>query len=171
MTMKRILLYLTLCLALTGCKENNWMDWKVQNELWLTQNLQNDPGVRVTPSGLQYKIIADPTPSDARPNKTSTVICDYKLRLINGNVIENYTGRQISLSQVISGFAEGCCLIHNNGDIRIFIPYALGYDEVKVSDNDTYNAVGNEATEGTQSHIPPYSTLIFDIHICSVTGN
>lgn len=171
MTMKRILLYITLCLALTACKENNWMDWKVQNELWLEQNLKNDPSIRVTASGLQYKIIADPTPSDARPNKTSTVICDYKLRLINGNVIENYTGRQISLSQVISGFAEGCCLIHNNGDIRIFIPYALGYDEAKISDNDTYNAVGNEATEGTQSHIPPYSTLIFDIHICGVTGN
>ena len=169
MTMKRILLYLTLCLALTGCKENNWMDWKVQNELWLTQNLQNDPGVRVTPSGLQYKIIADPTPSDARPNKTSYVTCDYTLRLINGNKVEGGHAT-FNHAQVISGFAEGCCLIHNNGDIRIFIPYALGYDEDKVTDNDTYNAVGNEGTEGTQGYIPPYSTLIYDIHICGVTG-
>lgn len=170
MTMKRILLYLTLCLALTACKENNWMDWKVQNELWLEQNLKNDPSIRVTASGLQYKIIADPTPSDARPNKTSYVTCDYTLRLINGNKVEGGHAT-FNLAQVISGFAEGCCLIHNNGDIRIFIPYALGYDEKKVSDNDTYNAVGNEGTEGTQGHIPPYSTLIYDIHICSVTGN
>ena len=58
------------------------MDWKVQNELWLEQNLKNDPSIRVTTSGLQYKIIADPTPSDARPNKTSYVTCDYTLRLI-----------------------------------------------------------------------------------------
>ena len=170
MTMKRILLYLTLCLALTACKENNWMDWKVQNELWLEQNLKNDPSVRVTASGLQYKIIADPTPSDARPNKTSYVTCDYTLRLINGNkVAGGHTS--FSLSQETSGLAEGCCLIHNNGDIRIFIPYALGYDEGKVSENDTYNAVGNEGTEGTQGYIPPYSTLIYDIHICGVTGN
>lgn len=169
-TLQRILLFSAVLIALTGCKENQWTDWKVQNELWLEQNLQNDPSIRVTSSGLQYKILADPTPTDARPNRSSTINCDYTVRLINGNTIEGGNGT-FYLGSVISGFAEGCCLIHNNGDIRLYIPYSLGYDEVKVSDNDTYNAAGNEATEGTHSYIPPYSTLIYDIHICSVTGS
>ncbi|MBQ1874810.1 MAG: FKBP-type peptidyl-prolyl cis-trans isomerase [Paludibacteraceae bacterium] len=168
--MKRIFFFLALALLMTGCKENNWTEWKVQNELWLQRNLEQDSMVKVTASGLQYKILADPTPTDAKPSRTSYVTCDYTLTLINGNKLEGGHGT-FALSSVISGFAEGCCLIHNNGDIRIFVPYYLGYDEEKVNDNDTYNAVGNEGTEGTHSYIPPYSTLIYDIHICSVSGS
>jgi len=160
-----------LCAILfLGCKQNNWMDWKTQNEVWLAQNKASDSAVKVTASGLQYKILADPTPQDAKPNKTSYVTCDYTLRLINGNVLESGHA-SFSLSSVISGFAEGCCLVHNNGDIQLFIPYNLGYDQTKVDEDDEYNAVGNEGTEGTHSYIPPYSTLIYDIHICSVSGN
>ena len=161
------------CLAallLVGCKQNNWVDWKTQNELWLTQNAAKDNQVKKTSTGLQYKILADPTPLDAKPNKTSYVTCDYVLKLINGNELERGHAT-FALSSVISGFAEGCCLIHNNGDIRLFIPYYLGYDKTKVDDGDEYNAVGNEGTEGTHSYIPPYSTLIYDIHICGVSGN
>lgn len=167
--MKRIFLFLAITIALTGCKENKWTEWKVQNELWLQQNLK-DSTVKVTASGLQYTILADPTPTDAKPNRTSYVTCDYTVKLINGNQIEGGHG-QFYLGSVITGFAEGCCLIHNNGDIRIFVPYHLGYDEQKVSDNDTYNAAGNEGTEGSHAYIPPYSTLIYDIHICSVSGS
>ena len=165
----KIFTLLLIALALFGCKENKWMDWKVQNEVWLEQNLQ-DPDVKVTSSGLQYIILADPTPSDAKPSRTSTVTCDYTLRLINGNKLEGGHAT-FSLSNVISGFAEGCCLVHNNGDIRIFIPYYLGYDESNVQEDDEYNAEGNGGTEGTVGYIPPYSTLIYDIHICGVTGN
>lgn len=168
---KGVLLVLCiLCSVLFfGCKENKWMDWKVQNELWLEQNLQ-DTAVHKTASGLQYIILADPTPTDAKPSRTSTIICDYTLRLINGNKLEGGHA-SFYLPSVISGFAEGCCLVHNNGDVRIFIPYYLGYDEAKVSEDDEYNAEGNAGTEGTNSYIPPYSTLIYDIHICSVPGN
>ena len=164
------LIFIAISLLLFGCKQHNWMDWKTQNEVWLAQNIASDSTVKVTKSGLQYKIIADPTPLDAKPSSASNVTCDYTLKLINGNVLESghYT---FALSSVISGFAEGCCLVHNNGDIRLFIPYYLGYDKTKVDEDDEYNAVGNEGTEGTHSYIPPYSTLIYDIHICSVSGN
>lgn len=156
-------------LLIPSCKENKWTEWKVENEAWLANN-KSQPNVHVTASGLQYTIIADPTPTDAKPNRTSYVTCDYTLTLINGNKIEGGHG-QFYLGNVISGFAEGCCLVHNNGDIRIYIPYYLGYDEAKVSEDDTYNAAGNEGTEGTQGYIPPYSTLIYDIHICAVSGS
>ena len=163
------ILAFTLCsLMLSGCKENKWMDWKVQNEMWLDQNAQKE-GVQTTSSGLQYRIIADPTPKDAKPNISSTIECDYTCKLINGYQVDGGHGT-LSLSNCISGFSEGCRLIHNNGDIQLFIPYYLGYDAQKVKEDDEYNAEGY-GTEGTQSFIPPYSTLIYEIHICAVAGN
>ena len=164
----KIIIFLLAALTLTGCKENKWMDWKVQNEVWLQQNRKNE-GVHVTSSGLQYKIIADPTPSDARPNSTSTVVCDYTVRLINGYQVDGGHAT-LSLGNCIPGFAEGCHLIHNNGDIELYIPCFLGYDYQKYQEDDAVNAEGY-GTEGTSSYIPPYSTLIYEIHLCSVTGS
>ena len=164
----KIIIFLLAVLSLAGCKENKWMDWKVQNEAWLQQNKRNE-GVKVTSSGLQYKIIADPTPSDACPNSTSTVVCDYTVRLINGYQVDGGHAT-LSLSSCIPGFTEGCHLIHNNGDIELYIPCYLGYDYQKYQEDDAASAEGY-GTEGTSSYIPPYSTLIYVIHLCSVTGS
>ena len=163
---KGLFTVVVLMALLTGCKENNWADWKVQNEIWLENN-KNRPGVQVTSTGLQYRIIADPTPLDARPNSSSTIVCDYKLTLINGNQIDAANNVGLSLSNVIAGFAEGCHKIHANGDIELFIPAYLGYDKTKYDSNE-YDQAEGYGTEGTQSFIPPYSTLIYTIHLCSV---
>jgi FKBP-type peptidyl-prolyl cis-trans isomerase len=156
-------------LLLAGCKTNNWGEWKMQNELWLESN-KSQPGVRVTESGLQYKIIADPTPQDACPNLNSTIICDYTVKLINGYQVSGGNNVTLSLASTIAGFAEGCHKIHNNGDIEFYIPAYLGYDKVKFDSNDYGQAEGN-GTEGTQGYIPPYSTLIYVVHICGVLGD
>ncbi|MBR6117475.1 MAG: FKBP-type peptidyl-prolyl cis-trans isomerase [Paludibacteraceae bacterium] len=164
---KGLFTVLVLMALLTACKQNNWADWKVQNELWLENN-KSAEGVHVTSSGLQYKIIADPTPYDACPNVNSTIVCDYKLKLINGNQIDAGNKVALSLGSTISGFAEGCHKIHNNGDIELYIPAYLGYDQTKYEAGEYKDAEGF-GTEGTQSYIPPYSTLIYQIHICGVT--
>ncbi len=149
-----------------SCKKNDWADWKVQNEVWLINNAAKD-SVQVSSTGLQYKIIADPTPQDARPNLNSTVVCDYTLKLINGAMIDAGNNVALNLSNTIAGFAEGCHKIHSNGDIELFIPAYLGYDKAKYDTND-YSAAEGFGTEGTQSYIPPYSTLIYTVHICGV---
>lgn len=158
-----------LSLSLTGCNKHDWMDWKVQNELWLEAN-KSQPGVKTTESGLQYKIIADPTPKDAVPNSTSTVYCDYTLSLINGCEIQTANYAELYLPQMIPGFAEGCHQIHNNGDIELYIPAYLGYDADKY-DSGSYGEAEGSFTEGGTLFIPPYSTLIFKVHICGVSGN
>lgn len=155
--------------SLFSCKTNEWADWKVRNEMWLANN-KNQPGVLVSSTGLQYKIIADPTPQDARPNTTSTIFCDYTLELINGYVIERANNASISLSNTIPGFQEGCHKIHNNGDIELYIPASLGYDYNAYSTGDMSKAEGS-GTEGTTGYIPPHSTLIFKLHIGGVTGD
>lgn len=158
-----------LC-GVTGCKQNNWIDWKTQNEVWLLNNKQQ-ADIQVTSTGLQYRVISDPTPQDARPNVTSTVICDYSVKLINGYYLQkDVKYASIPLSNAIPGFAEGCHLIHNNGDIELFIPASLGYDYEAYSAGNPDNAEGS-GTEGTQSYIPPHSALIYTIHICGVSDN
>lgn len=156
-----------LAVLLPSCKTNTWADWKVQNEVWL-QNNKNQPGVQVSSTGLQYRIIADPTTQDAKPNTTNTVICDYKVKLINGYQVDAGNNVALSLANTIPGFAEGCRKIHNNGDIELFIPAYLGYDYAKYEQNEYEKAEGF-GTEGTTGYIPPYSTLIYTIHICGVT--
>lgn len=159
-------LSIVLC-TLSSCTENKWADWKVQNEIWLENN-KNQPGVHVTESGLQYKVLADPTPQDARPNTTSTVICDYRVRLINGCQIDAANHYTLDLSSTISGFAEGLHKIHTNGDVELYIPAYIGYDQTKF-DSNQYSEAEGTGTEGTQSYIPPYSTLIYTIHLCGVS--
>jgi len=175
--------FIGLCLLaalviLPSCKRNDWMDWKVQNELWLDANKAKD-SVAVSSTGLQYKVIADPlaTSGEAKPNKTSVITCDYRLQLINGYVVESYgktfggtSPVQLDLNSVIPGFAEGCTHVHNQGDIELYIPAYLGYDYSKYNSND-YGTAEGSGTEGTQSYIPPYSTLIYTIHICSISGD
>lgn len=170
--MKYKFLILTFFAAiLVGCKENKWLDWKTQNDLWLEQNIQNhkdDPNFYVFADGLQYKIIADPTPHDARPNANSTVVCDYTGVLINDYQFDGGTAK-FSMSNLVSGFAEGLRKIHQNGDIEIYVPYYLGYDEKVFTNNEINKAEGN-GTEGTQSYIPPYSVMIFRVHLSSVSN-
>lgn len=166
-----LIIFALIILCLTGCKENKWMDWKVQNEIWLEQN-RAQPGVETSSTGLQYKIMADPGAEngEAKPNTTSTVVCDYTLKLINGYVVQSTKAASLYLPNMIPGFAEGCHKIHCHGDIELYIPAYLGYDYEKYESNK-YNKAEGSGTEGTTGYIPPYSTLIFTIHLCAVSGN
>ena len=153
--MKKRILFLALSVIfLSGCKKDNWLDWRAQNQLWLEQNKTN-PGVQVSPTGLQYKIIADPNPTDARPSSGSSVYCDYRGTLINGVQFDGGSAT-LAVNSVVEGFAEGLKKIHCHGDIELYIPSELGYKDEE------------QGTEGTSSYIPPYSTLIFTVHIRAV---
>ena len=157
--MKKLLYILPLvALMLCGCKEDNWMDWKRQNEIWLAENAKNDT-VRVTDSGLQYKILYEGNPTDAKPDDASTVIVRYTGQLINGYLFDEAENAQLAMSGVVDGFAEGLKKIHAHGDIILYIPYDLGYGK------------DGSGVEGSLSakFIPPYSTLIFQVHLSAVT--
>ena len=170
-SLKWIVIALIALVLLPSCKTNNWADWKTQNEIWLANN-KLQPGVETSPSGLQYKIIKDPLKDtgEATPNPTGTIVCDYTLKLVNGNIIESNNNVPLDLSGVVAGFAEGCHKVHVHGDIELYIPAYLGYDKNKYDTND-YGSAEGFGTEGTQGYIPPYSTLIYTVHICSIIAN
>ena len=99
---------LIFCAFLSSCKTNNWADWKTQNELWLLNNAKKD-NVVTTSTGLQYKIISDPMApyGDAKPNSTSTIVCDYSVKLINGYTVSAGKNVSLYLPSTIPGFSEG----------------------------------------------------------------
>lgn len=154
----KLFIILALAAVLCGCKEDNWMDWKTMNEVWLQQNLERDPDIVQTESGLQYKILHQGNPTDARPNSQSIVYVDYTGKFINGYVFDSNKNTELNLSSTVAGFTEGLKKINAGGDILLYIPYDLGYGE------------DGSGTEGSTSHIPPYSTLIFEIHLSTVAN-
>lgn len=153
-TIKTILLLLCV-VALSSCQQNDWLDWKAQNELWLVQNAKAD-GVITTPTGLQYKCIYAGHDKSARPDDAKMVTIKYSGKLITGyefDAAESYTGY---VSSFVPGFIEGLKKMHEFGIFEFYIPYDLAYGEE------------GAGSEGTSSHIPPYSTLIFHVELKSV---
>ncbi len=155
----KTLLFAVVILLFAGCKEDNWMDWKAQNEMWLAQNATQS-GVQVSHTGLQYKVVAQGNPTDAQVGPTSTVLVDYTGQLINGKVFDSGENASFMVSQVVAGFAEGLKKMNVHGDYILYIPWELGYGED-----------GTEASETAQAFIPPYSTLIFTVHLSSAYSN
>lgn len=156
---KYLILLMTLTAVLSGCKKSDWLDWKAQNELWLEQNKLNhadDPAFHVSETGLQYRIIYDGNPTDARPSALSYITCSYEGKLINGANFDGGNMYSTRVDQFVPGFAEGVKKIHNPGIIELFIPYNLGYGDV------------GAGSEGTSTYIPPFSTLIFRVELRSI---
>jgi len=156
--MKRLIYILAVAaLLLPGCKTEKWADWRLENELWL-ENIATKSGVITTPTGLRYEVLAQPSTTGQHPDDLKTVIVSYKGSLITGNTFDNQLDSKtaLSVSSVISGFAEGLKKMTPGAHYMLYIPYNL-----------TYGTDGT-GTEGGMGYIPPYSTLIFDITLHNV---
>ncbi|MDA3837645.1 MAG: FKBP-type peptidyl-prolyl cis-trans isomerase [Candidatus Delongbacteria bacterium] len=99
-------------------------------EAFLAEN-KNKEGVKVTPSGLQYKVIREGT--GKKPNTTNTVKVDYKGTLINGEVFDSsYDNGEplvFKLGQVIKGWQEGIRLMPVGSKYVLYIPSKWAYGE------------------------------------------
>lgn len=155
MKTKTIIVLLLSVIALSSCKQNNWLDWKTQNELWLINNAK-DPEVHTTHTGLQYKCIVPGEPNTPRVDDAKMVTIKYSGKLINGYEFDANDNYRESVDLFVPGFTEGLKLMKEFGIYEFYIPYDLGY------------GITEKGTEGTKSHIPPYSTLIFRVELLDV---
>jgi FKBP-type peptidyl-prolyl cis-trans isomerase len=110
-------------------------------------------GVKVTASGLQYKIIK---PGSAKkPKPTDQVEVHYKGTLIDGTTFDSSYDRgepaKFPLNGVIPGWTEGLQLIGEGGKVFLYIPYTLAYGEA-----------------GMGNVIPPNSTLVFEVELIKI---
>ena len=94
----KILSLILLVVLATGCKRENWLDWKMQNELWLTHNAKQE-GVITTPTGLQYKCIEVGWAKSPRPDDAKIVTIDYTGQLINDYVFDSADGAVMQLDE------------------------------------------------------------------------
>ena len=154
---------LLIATLVCSCKQENWADWKVQNELWLINNAKKE-GVTTTPTGLQYKCIEKGIPSSTRPDAAKSVTITYTGTLINGYEFDStfdteenkHIPTSMYVSNVVAGFAEGLKKMNQFGEYEFYIPYHLGY------------GTESKGIEGSTGFIPPYSTLIFRVYLASV---
>lgn len=123
---------------------------KAEEEKFLAKNAKK-PGVQVTPSGLQYKIIN--AGNDVRATAVDTVYVNYRGTHLNGEVFdqtpEGADPVAMNLNYVVAGWKEGLQLVGESGEIELYIPAKLGYGE-------------NGAPQGG---IQPNETLIFKVSV------
>jgi FKBP-type peptidyl-prolyl cis-trans isomerase len=109
-------------------------------------------GVKVLPSGLQYKVIKEGT--GKTPTATDMVNTNYRGRLLNGTEFDssykNNKPAKLAVNRVIPGWTEALQLMKEGGKWELYIPANLAYKE-----------------RGSRT-IPPNSTLIFEIELLEV---
>jgi len=125
---------------------------KSKGEKFLEDN-KNKPGVKTTPSGLQYTVISEGT--GPKPTASSTVKVHYTGKLIDGTTFDSSVDRgepiEFPLNGVIKGWTEGVQLMSKGSKYKFFIPSDLAY-----GDRGAGNAIG------------PNETLIFEVELLDI---
>lgn len=133
-------------------KEKLYGSNRTAGEVFLEQNKTKE-GVKVTPSGLQYKVLTAGT-GDI-PKNTDRVKVNYEGTLIDGTVFDSSIKRgqpaTFQVNQVIKGWTEALTMMPVGSKWEIYIPQELAY--------------GDRETGQT---IKPYSTLIFTVELLEI---
>jgi len=124
---------------------------KTAGEKFLAENAKK-PGVKTTPSGLQYEVVKmgnGPLPTD-----TNSVKVNYHGTLIDGTVFDSSVERKtpivFKVNQVIKGWTEALKLMPVGSKFKIYVPQELAY------------------AGADRGKIKPFSMLIFEVELISI---
>ncbi len=125
-----------------------------EGQEFLEENKDNE-GVKVTESGLQYKVLEEG--SGKSPDANDTVRVHYEGRTIDGEVFDSSKERgkpaEFPVNRVIQGWTEGLQMMKEGAKYKFFIPTKLAY--------------GTRVRPGGK--IEPNEALIFDVELLEVT--
>ena len=97
---------------------------------FLENNAKTD-GVKVTASGLQYRVVSEG--KGPKPKLRDRVKVNYEGRFLDGSVFDSSYNRGepavFQLDQVVPGWTEALQLLPVGTTAELFIPSALGYGE------------------------------------------
>jgi FKBP-type peptidyl-prolyl cis-trans isomerase FklB len=148
---RRILTELERGLLAKQQERMNALGDKAANQAFLEKNKARK-GVKVLPSGLQYRIIRKG--SGKSPKATDTVTIDYRGTLIDGTEFDSSYRRghpaTMRVNEVIKGWTEALQLMKTGATWQIVVPANLAY--------------GASGRPG----IPKNATLIFEIKLLSI---
>jgi len=100
------------------------------NQAWLAENARK-PGVKTTPSGLQYRILA--SGKGLQPTALDQVLVHFRGTLLDGTVfgesVKNGGKTTLKVNQLIKGWAEALQLMHEGDRWQLFIPAGLGFGD------------------------------------------
>jgi FKBP-type peptidyl-prolyl cis-trans isomerase len=138
-------------LAIKATAEQN----KKTGETFLAENKTKE-GVKILPSGLQYKILKQG--SGVQPQDADTVEVNYRGTLIDGTEFDSSYKRGQPLSfpvdGIIPGWKEALKLMPVGSKWQLFIPSSLAYGE-----------------KGAGGEIGPNATLIFEVELLAIKPN
>jgi len=125
---------------------------KKEGEAFLAENAKK-PGVKVLPSGLQYKVLAEGT--GPVPTSNDTVKAHYKGTLIDGTEFDSSYSRgqpfTTLVTRVIPGWTEALTKMKVGDKWQLFIPGNLAYGE-----------------RGMPPKIGPDAVLIFEMELLGI---
>lgn len=125
---------------------------KEEGRAFLEENKTKE-GVKVTESGLQYKVITEGNGKSPGPDGNVTV--HYTGKLMDGTVFDSSVERgepvTFGVNEVIAGWTEALQMMHEGDKWTLYVPYDLAYGE-----------------RGAGGQIPPYATLIFEVELLKV---
>ena len=93
--------------------------------------------MRVTGSGLQYRVLHRDPRDRLRPTEHSKVRVHYEGRLIDGTVFDSSEeragkkGQSFTLGKVVKGWNEGLLLMREGDEFEFYLPPELGYEAKK----------------------------------------
>ena len=124
---------------------------RIAGEEFLKANAKKD-SVKVTPSGLQYKVLTMGT--GELPKKEDKVKVNYEGHLIDGTEFDSSykRGKPVTfpVGQVIAGWTEALCMMPIGSKWMLYVPQELAYKDRE------------------QAKIPPFSCLIFTVELLGI---
>lgn len=125
---------------------------KQQAAKFLAEN-KTKPGVKATPSGLQYKVLQQG--NGPSPTAADSVKCHYRGTLLNGTVFDSSYDRgepaEFPVSGVIKGWTEALQMMKVGDKWQLFVPADLAYGD-----------------DPPGPPIQPGSLLVFDVELLDI---
>lgn len=117
---------------------------------YVAEQLKADPELKVSDTGLVYKMVTAGT--GAAPKSGKTVKVNYTGSFVDGEVFDSSEGQPVEfyVDGVVPGFREALLMMKKGGKMHIIVPDNLAY--------------GNDAPP----MIGPGQTLVFDIELVDV---
>jgi FKBP-type peptidyl-prolyl cis-trans isomerase len=120
---------------------------------FLVENAKK-PGVIVTKSGLQYRVIREGT-GDYKPTVEDELKVHYRARFIDGTEFDSTYKRNepysVNAKMLISGWAEAVQLMSAGSKWELYIPAHLAYGE-----------------KGSDPYVGPNAVLIFEVELLEI---